>query len=248
MDLLDDIMGNIEEHFAIEEGRHIIPSCFSSISQLLQFLENFNNYLKSRYHLIEKNLKGEDTSMTVLEMYRMCNDIDQMVTRCQSIYLWEDNIPIPYQQAKSALKNNDVRTFVQLLQSLISNVPYNVHKERLDEGYFHTIIHVITSVLGMSPISEMETSDGRIDMAIEFPNKVFVMEFKYSSDDKDRSQEALDQIEEKEYAKPLYMKGKVIEGIGMSFSQKNHNVEYFVQKRLYTPPTELYYYAKQETK
>ena len=44
------------------------------------------------------------------------------------------------------------------------------------------------------------------------------------------------------------MKGKVIEGIGMSFSQKNHNVEYFVQKRLYTPPTELYYYAKQETK
>ena len=102
-----------------------------------------------------------------------------------------------------------------MLQSLISNVPYNVHKERLDEGYFHTIIHVITSVLGMSPISEMETSDGRIDMAIEFPNKVFVMEFKYSSDDKDRSQEALDQIEEKEYAKPLYMKGKVIEGIGM---------------------------------
>lgn len=248
MDLLDDIMGNIEEHFALEEGRHIIPSCFSSISQLLQFLENFNNYIKNRYHLIEKNLKGEDTSTIVWEMYRMCNDIDQMVTRCQSIYLYEDNIPIPYQQAKNALKNNDVRTFIQLLQSLISSVPYNVHKEHLDEGYFHTIIHVITSVLGMSPISEMETSDGRIDMEIEFPNTVFVMEFKYSGDDKDRSQEALDQIEKKEYAKPLYMKGKVIEGVGLSFSQKTRNIEYFMQKRLYSPRTALYDYVKQETK
>ena len=94
----------------------------------------------------------------------MCNDIDQMVTRCQSIYSSEEDIPIPYQQAKNALRYNDVSTFVQLMQSLVASVPYNVHKEHLDEGYFHTIIHVITSVLGMSPVSEMETSDGRIDM------------------------------------------------------------------------------------
>ena len=248
LDLLNDIMGNIEEHFAIEKGCHLIPSCFSSIPQLLQFLENFNNHIKRNYHLIERNLKGEETNMIVLEMYRMCNDIDQMVTRCQSIYLCEEYIPIPYQQAKSALRNNDVGTFVEMMQSLVASVPYNVHKEHLDEGYFHTIIHVITSILGMSPISEMETSDGRIDMEIEFPNRVYVIEFKYSGDDKDRSLEALDQIKEKEYAKSLYMKGKIIEGIGMSFSQKSHNIDTYTQERLYTPQTALYNYSKRETK
>lgn len=46
LDLLNDIMGNIEEHFALEKGCHLIPSCFSSIYQLLQFLENFNNHIK----------------------------------------------------------------------------------------------------------------------------------------------------------------------------------------------------------
>lgn len=34
MDLLDDIMGNIEEHFAFDTKSHIIPSGFSSIPQL----------------------------------------------------------------------------------------------------------------------------------------------------------------------------------------------------------------------
>lgn len=240
MDLLDDIMGNIEEHFAFEPNCHLIPSRFSSIPQLMQFLDNFKQHIKNRYHLIEKNLKGENTDMIVFEIYKMCNDIDQMVSRCQSIYQTDDNIPIPYQQAQVALRNNNVKLFVELIGSLIKNVPYNIHKEKLDEGYFHTIIHVITAVLGMSPVSESETSDGRIDMMIEYPNRLYIMEFKYSEDNKDRSEEALQQIIDKDYAKSYYIKGKPIEGIGMSFSQKSRNVDFYKQEMLYTPSISIY--------
>lgn len=240
MDLLDDIMGNIEEHFAFDAKSHIIPSRFSSIPQLLQFLENFKQHIKKRYNLIEKNFNGKDTSYIVIDMYKMCNDIDQMVTRCQSIYLTDDSIPIPYQQARNALANNNVKLFVELIASLIKNVPYSIHKEKLDEGYFHTIIHVITSVLGMSPISEAETSDGRIDMMIEFPDCIYIMEFKYSDDLTDKSQEALSQIKDKEYAQNYYIKGKTIEGVGMSFSRQYRNVEHFVAERLYTPQVARY--------
>lgn len=235
MDLIDDIMGNIEEHFAFEEGRHIIPSRFSSIPQTLQFLENFNNHLKSKHYLIEKNLKGEGTDMIVFEIYRICYDIDQMVTRCLSIYQTDEGIPIPYQQAKSALKNNNVNLFVGLIGSMIKNVPYSIHKEELNEGYFHTIIHVITAVLGMSPLSEAATNDGRIDMVMEFPSHIYIMEFKYAGDNTDRSQEALNQIKEKEYAKAYFIKGKTIEGVGMTFSKEARNVTTYAQERLYTP-------------
>lgn len=240
MDFLNDIMGNIEDHFALDANCHIIPSRFSSIQQLMQFLENFKNHIDKNYHLIEKNLEGEDTNTIVIEMYKMCNDIDQMVTRCQSVYLSNDNIPIPYQQAQQALRNNNVKLFVELLGSLIKNVPYSIHKEKLDEGYFHTIVHVITSVLGMSPISEVETSDGRIDMMIEFPNHVYVIEFKYSEDDTDRSIEALKQIKDKKYAEAYFIKGKVIDGVGMSFSQGIRNIEYYKQEVLYTPSITIY--------
>ncbi|MCR4811460.1 MAG: PD-(D/E)XK nuclease domain-containing protein [Bacteroidales bacterium] len=61
-------------------------------------------------------------------------------------------------------------------------------------AHFHTIIRVDPSLLSMSPVPELETSDGRIDMAIELLNNVYVIEFKCSSDNKDKSHEALDQI------------------------------------------------------
>lgn len=240
MNLLDDILGNIEEHFSFEKGMHLIPSKFSSIPQLLQFLSNFKNHINSRHHLIEKNLKGEDTSMIVIDIYKMCQDIDQMVTRCQTIYQSDESIPIPYQQAKSALAQNNVKLFVELIGSLIKNIPYNIHKEKLDEGYFHTIIHVITAVLGMSPVSEVETDDGRIDMMIEYPTKVYIMEFKYAKDNNDRSREALYQIKKNKYAEAFYIKGKEIVGVGLSFSQEKHNVDSYVQELLFTPSILIY--------
>lgn len=235
MDLLDDIMGNIEEHFAIDANSHIIPSRFSSIPQVLQFLDNFQKHIKKQFHLIEKNIIGEETDSIVIEMYKMCSDIDQMVTRCLSIYQADEDIPIPYQQARMALRNNDVKLFVELIGSLIKNVPYSMHKEKVDEGYFHTIIHVITAVLGMSPVSEAEISDGRIDMMMEYPNRIFIMEFKYEANGKDRSREALQQIKDSRYAEAYYIKGKVIEGVGISFSKETRNVSAFMTERLYTP-------------
>lgn len=240
LQLLYDIIGNMEEHFSVGANCHLIPSQFSSIAQLLQFLENFQQHIKNRYHLIEKNLNGEETDMIVVDMFKMCNDIDQMVTRCQSIYLTNDNIPIPYQQAHNALRSYNVKLFVELIGSLIKSVPYDIHKEKLDEGYFHTIVHVITSVLGMYPISEAETSDGRIDMMIEYPNLIYIMEFKYSPDNKDRSGEALKQIKDNKYADAYLIKGKPIEGVGMSFSQECRNVDFFVQERLFTPSISVY--------
>ena len=240
LQLLYDIIGNIEDHLLVGKNNHLVPSKFSSIPQLLQFLENFKRHINDRHYLIERNLKGEDVDMTVFDMYKICQDIDQMVTRCQGIYMSDDSIPIPYQQARSALSNNNVKLFVDLMGSLIKNIPYNIHKEKLDEGYFHTIIHVITAVLGMNPVSEAETSDGRIDMMIEYPNRIFIMEFKYSKDGKDRSKGALKQIKDNNYAKAYYIKGKEIEGVGMSFSQKTRNIEHFEQEKLYSPQVSIY--------
>lgn len=240
LQLLYDIIGNIEEYFITEERQHIIPSKFSSIPQLLRFLENFQQHIKNHYHLIERNINGENTDMIVLDIYKICNDVDEMVNRCLNAYLTDNTIPIPYQQAQNALRNNNVELFVELISGLIKNIPYNIHKEKLDEGYFHTIIHVIASFLGMFPLSEAETSDGRIDMMIEYPNYIFIIEFKYSVDNKDRAKEAIEQIKEKEYAKSYYIKGKTIYGVGMSFSKETRNINNFLSEILYKPDISIF--------
>ena len=53
---------------------------------------------------------------------------------------------------------------------------------------------MICSTLGFIIVSEKETVVGRIDVAIEFPHVIYILEFKYSEEDKDESQTALKQI------------------------------------------------------
>lgn len=71
LQLLFDIIENIGEHFATEARRHIIPSKFSSIPQLLQFLDNFQKHIKNRYNLIEQNMDGVNTDMIVFDIFRI---------------------------------------------------------------------------------------------------------------------------------------------------------------------------------
>ena len=127
----------------------------------------------------------------------------------------------------------DVNGFIDTLKSIISDIPYSVHKEKISEGYFHTVFHAIMSVIGLRPISEKETANGRIDERIELPSCIYIMEFKYSEDGKDLSDIALRQIENKEYHQPDHLSGKEIIGIGLSYSQETRNINGKCNKTLF---------------
>ena len=89
------------------------------------------------------------------------------------------------------------------------------------------------SVLGMKPLSEVETNDGRIDMMIETPMRIFILGFKYD-ENKTSAQKAIDQIIEKEYALAYHIYNKEIVGVGICFSGDGRNICDFEQEILYT--------------
>lgn len=60
------------------------------------------------------------------------------------------------------------------LTSVIKDIPYNIRKTEFSEAHFHIIVHVIMSVLGFEPVSEKETSDGRIDLTIRLSGIVYI--------------------------------------------------------------------------
>lgn len=202
LDYLNSIMGIIEDHLGMDKGQHLIPSKFSSINQFAQFLQNFTQYLRDNYYLIETNFNKEQTDIIVADIANMVNEIIEMSNRCLEIILVDDNVPIPYQQVKKSLYNGDVKEFISLLNSIIKSVPYLIHKEKFNEGYFHSFFHVALTLIGMRPLSEVATSDGRIDMVINCPKTIYIMEFKYSANDKDLSKVALEQIKSKKYHQP----------------------------------------------
>ena len=118
LDYLNSIMGIIEDHLGMDKGQHLIPSKFSSINQFAQFLQNFTQYLRDNYYLIETNFNKEQTDIIVADIANMVNEIIEMSNRCLDIILVDDNVPIPYQQVKKSLYNGDGKEFISLLNSI----------------------------------------------------------------------------------------------------------------------------------
>lgn len=235
LDYLNSIMGIIEDHLGMDKGQHLIPSKFSSINQFAQFLQNFTQYLRDNYYLIETNFNKEQTDIIVADIANMVNEIIEMSNRCLEIILVDDNVPIPYQQVKKSLYNGDVKEFISLLNSIIKSGPYLIHKEKFNEGYFLSFFHVALTLIGMRPLSEVATSDGRIDMVINCPKTIYIMEFKYSANDKDLSKVALEQIKSKKYHQPYIIQQKPIVGIGYSFGEGTREITNYRDETLYIP-------------
>jgi len=88
------------------------------------------------------------------------------------------------------------------------------------EGYFHTIIYLITSFFSLDVQSEMTKHKGRLDLMVQTPKFLYLMEFKL-----DKSAEnAIQQIKNRAYIQSYANVEKTIFLVGIGFSKIERNV------------------------
>ena len=73
---------------------------------------------------------------------------------------------------------------------------------------------------------ERNTSDGRMDAVVKTPNFIYVFEFKLDTP----AQEALDQINSKDYVLPFSVDGRKLYKVGVSFSSETRKVNEWVKE------------------
>ncbi len=78
----------------------------------------------------------------------------------------------------------------------------------------------MVSASGINARSEVLTSEGRIDLVMEFADKVFIIEFKCNQS----SDEAITQIRDKNYAQGFMGDAKKIILMGIDFSTEKRNI------------------------
>lgn len=234
MNLLDSIMGNIEEKFCLpSESSHLIPTQFASVSHLVSYLKRFKMFVSEYKPIIDENItNGEKDDYIILGIYRIIDEIEQVADRCERIYSHGD-MPRPYQILRERLFNMDIDGFVECVNSVLSGVPYLSRKEKLNEGHFQTMLQLLLTVLGFEPIAELPLSDGRIDMIIKLNTLTYVFEFKYTNGTMSMAKKALKQIKDKRYAEPYKLTSKEIIGVGISFSGATKSINGMVSEILF---------------
>ncbi len=117
------------------------------------------------------------------------------------------------------LQKEDFKAFFETITAIFASIPYSIETKR-DEAYFHTAFFLMVSASGVNARSEVLTCDGRIDLVMEFSDKIYLIEFKCNQSAK----VAISQIKEKGYDKRFKQTGKKIILMGINFDTKKRNL------------------------
>jgi Predicted AAA-ATPase/PD-(D/E)XK nuclease superfamily len=119
-----------------------------------------------------------------------------------------------------ALEHNNLTEVIKIINDLVKSVPDQNYINN-EEKFFHAIIHLIFTMIGSDPRTEMHTHIGRADTVLITAERIFLFEFKLNETAKD----AIQCIKDRDYAAHLRHLNKPITGIGVVFSSKSKGVD-----------------------
>ena len=118
-----------------------------------------------------------------------------------------------------AIRRDDLDEALQTLKAYLASVPYAENAN--SEGHYQTMLYVVFSLLGRYVQQEVRTAKGRIDMVLTTATDIYVIELKIDRP----AQEALDQIDTKDYLLPYTLDGRRLHKVGISFSTESRTIE-----------------------
>ena len=132
----------------------------------------------------------------------------------------------------TSLEKGDTAKFEKLMTSLLSSISYRFQRKQDQmecERYFQYTFYLIVKMLGFyNAVAEKETSEGRIDCVVECPDYVYIIEFKLNGS----AEAALNQIDEKGYAKPYAADSRKVIVLGINFSSEKGTIDGFRTKEI----------------
>jgi hypothetical protein len=122
------------------------------------------------------------------------------------------------------VRAGNVNQFLTRLAALFADTTYEIVGDM--ELYYQNALFLITRLMGFYVTAEYNTSDGRIDIVLKTEQYIYLIECKLDGS----AEEALRQIDNKDYQLPFAVDGRKIICIGLNFSSAKRGVERWLVK------------------
>ncbi|MEM8523847.1 MAG: AAA family ATPase [Bacteroidota bacterium] len=123
-------------------------------------------------------------------------------------------------QMARAFKEGDLARVVNIINATFASIPNQLWQKE-NEAFYHALIHLTFSLMGVYVQSEINSANGRLDAKVETENTIYILEFKL-----DQSVDiALKQISEKRYFGAYKDVSKQKIGVGINFSTQQKAIE-----------------------
>ncbi|MGL4520390.1 MAG: ATP-binding protein [Phocaeicola sp.] len=108
------------------------------------------------------------------------------------------------------------------LQSFFADIPNTLHNK--NEKHYQTALYILFKLMGQYVEAEVSTAIGRIDAVLQLADAIYLFEFKVDKS----AQEALEQIDSKQYGLKYAMDGRPIYKIGVNFSTETRTLSEWI--------------------
>ena len=117
------------------------------------------------------------------------------------------------------LSDGHIEQVLQEMRSFFADMPYELSDE--SERHYQAVLYVIFTLIGCYTEAEYHTAVGRVDLVVKTPDYIYVMEFKFNG----TAEDAMAQIEEKQYAAPFATDRRKVVKVAVNFSAETRNID-----------------------
>ena len=118
-----------------------------------------------------------------------------------------------------AIQDGEPEIMMKDLDAFFAGIPYDLKMD--NENNFHNAFYILMTLIGIDAKAEVHTSDGSIDLLIETSGFIYVIELKYDG----TPEQALHQIDEKQYSRKFATDRRKLFKIGVNFSSEARRIE-----------------------
>ncbi|MDR0938626.1 MAG: ATP-binding protein [Mediterranea sp.] len=133
-----------------------------------------------------------------------------------------DDTPLHIARFSSDLQAGELDKFLQRVKVFFAGMPYELSDDT--ERHYQAILYVIFTLMGEFTQVEVRGADGRADAVVKTDRYIYLFEFKLNGS----AEEALRQIDSKEYFLPYQLDGRKLFKVGVSFSKEKRNIDRYL--------------------
>ena len=165
------------------------------------------DYEKKLYTLTLPNMEvAEGFSKALMPIYSGCSERE-----CEYLI----------REMRIAIIDGEAERFMEVLQTFLEGNPYGNTEMARRESYFKNNIYIIFRALGFLPRAEEQTCSARMDVMLMTRRFIYIFELKTDGN----ISKAMDQIDDKGYARPYAHSNKTIIRIAANYSTKRNNID-----------------------
>ena len=117
------------------------------------------------------------------------------------------------------LKAGQTDAFMERMKVFFAKIPYTLNNK--NEKHYHAIFYVVFTLMGQYIDAEVCSTGGRADAVVKTNDYIYLFEFKLNG----TAEEAISQIDDKEYLLPYTLDGRKLVKVGAEFCKRKRNLK-----------------------